>query len=118
MDLTKYKQLELTQFDWDYLKDHEFPPNDFHDFSVDILKLEADLITQVLETLLKRKPTIEDFKLTSKVYYYKEKDRYHLVYSNIVLGVVEMPMHEVTMDLEYTSHFTVFKFTPTLNINN
>lgn len=55
----------------------------------DFIGLEEKLITQVLYGLLRREPTIEDFKKTTKFQQEGCLDEYFLIYDNFKLGTVK-----------------------------
>lgn len=77
---------ELPKFDYDFLH-------------TEMLRTEEKLITEVLSQVLKRPPTIEDFKLVTKASYAGDEKHYKLLYNDIKLGWVTLPSYE------FNNHF-------------
>ena len=112
-NLTKHKQPdfipELRLTDFSSCEFPEFPNYDFDFLQTELLRTEEQLITQVLEQLLKRKPTIEDFKLVTKAFYVGDNRHYKLLYNDMKLGWVTLPSFELNM---HSPHFIGFTFKP------
>lgn len=68
----------------------------------DILRKEEALITNVLSDYLNRKPTIEDYGQTSRIYQMGHLCRYQLLYKNKLLGYVHII--ETTYVITFTFH--------------
>ncbi len=87
----------LIPIDYDFVRD---------EIATNWRKQEEEVIKKVLLQLLNREPTIDDAKLTKRMFHEGQPDRYDLVYDNGLLGCV---VYENFLNYENT--FGI-KFTP------
>jgi hypothetical protein len=115
MCLTNHKKPEfipeLVKSDLINLPELEFP--DLSTVYKEMINCEEKVVFQVLEELLKRKPTIDDFKMVTRVFKPGVSDWYHLFYKDINLGIVELPYFKPNLRTNSISQ----KFTVTFKPN-
>lgn len=62
------------------------------------LKNEEKIIKETLKSLLKREPTLDDYKKCTKVFKEGEVDKYHLLYENVVIGSMHYSVSKITFE--------------------
>ncbi|MFW5830762.1 MAG: hypothetical protein ACOCVA_00835 [Prolixibacteraceae bacterium] len=80
---------------------------------------EIVMLKDILKAIIKREPTIEDFKKLERVYL-KEPDWYRLFYNGKSIGKMEFVIQPLKFDesTRSVSRYWNLKFTPEVSLSN